>query len=343
MIECGFVLPTAQGADAPRSPLEPASPPVRPAFPEPVRPADPGAVRDARRRRTRRLVVAGGIGVGVRSAVIAAEFAAYFLCGADVLLVDAAASLADVAASLAILAAVKVAEKPPDEDHPFGHGRFEPLAGLQLGVLIVLLGAALGGRAAWAAATTPAAAVLPLWAAAVPLLAAVFLEATGRAVAAVGRREHSTALVAEAAHYRVDAATSLVAAAGLAAAAFAPEWGGLLDRAGAVVLAALMVGLGAAAARENLHQLVDRAPDDDRFDLVQAAAAAVAGVLAVEKIRIQHAGPDAHVDIDVEVDPAETVCEAHRTAQHVRAAVQAAWPSVREVVVHVEPYYPGDH
>ena len=300
-------------------------------------------MRAARRRRTRRLVAAGGVGVGVRAVVIATELAAYFVCGADVLLVDAAASLADVAASLAILAAVKFAEKPPDDDHPFGHGRFEPLAGLQLGVLIALLGAALGGRAAWAAATAPPAMALPAWAAAVPLLAAVLLEATGRAVAAVGRREHSTALISEAAHYRVDAATSLVAAFGLAAAALAPGWGGLIDRAGAVTLASLMVALGAAAARENLHQLVDRAPDDDRFDLVQAAAAAVSGVRAVEKIRIQHAGPDAHVDIDVEVDPHETVCEAHRTAQHVRAAVQAAWPSVREVVVHVEPYYPGDH
>ena len=110
-----------------------------------------------------------------------------------------------------------------------------------------------------------------------------------------------------------------------------------------MLLASLMVALGLAAVWENLHQLVDRVPDDGRFDLVTTAAAAVPGVLAVEKVRIQHAGPDAHVDIDVEVNPAETVCEAHRTAQHVRAAVQTAWPSVREVVVHVEPYYPGDH
>ena len=316
---------------------------VRAAYPGPVRPEDPAAVAAARRRRTRRLVVAGAVGVGVRLVVIAAEFAAYAACGAGVLLVDAVASLADVAASLAILAAVKVAERPPDEDHPFGHGRFEPLAGLQLGVLIVLLGAVLGARELWAAATAGPGPALPPWAAGVPLAAAALLELTGRAVRAVGRRETSSALVAEAAHYRIDAATSLVAAAGLAAAALAPAWGGLIDRGGACVLAALMVGLGAAAAWENLHQLVDRAPPDDHFDTVTAAARGVAGVLAVEKVRIQHAGPDAHVDIDVEVDPAETVCEAHRTAQHVRAAVQAAWPSVREVVVHVEPYYPGDH
>ena len=325
------------------SPADPPTPPVRPEFPDPVPPEDPAAVQAARRRRTGRLIFAGAVGVGVRLVVIVAEFAAYFSCGADVLLVDAVASLADVAASLAILAAVKYAEKPPDEDHPFGHGRFEPLAGLQLGVLIVLLGGVLGGRAAWEAVRERPAADLPLWAAAVPALAAILLEATGRVVKVVGRREHSSALVAEAHHYRIDALTSLVAAAGLAAAAAAPAWGGLIDRGGAALLASLMIALGLAAVWENLHQLVDRVPDDGRFELVRAAAAAVPGVLEVEKVRIQHAGPDAHVDIDVEVDPAETVCEAHRTAQHVRAAVQTAWPSVREVVVHVEPYYPGDH
>ena len=321
----------------------PENRPVRPAFPDPVRPEDPAAVRAARRLRTRRLIFAGAVGVGVRLVVIAAEFAAYGLCGADVLLVDAVASLADVAASLALLAAVKYAERPPDEDHPFGHGRFEPLAGLQLGVLIVLLGAALGGRAAWDAVRREAALNLPLWAAAIPLAAAALLELTGRTVKGVGRREHSSALVAEAYHYRIDAGTSLVAALGLAAASAAPAWGGLIDRGGAAALASLMIALGLAAVWENLHQLVDRVPDDGRFELVRAAAAAVPGVLEVEKVRIQHAGPDAHVDIDVEVNPEETVCEAHRTAQHVRAAVQTAWPSVREVVVHIEPYYEGDH
>ncbi|NNJ26904.1 Ferrous-iron efflux pump FieF [Planctomycetes bacterium LzC2] len=327
----------------PSTPATPVPRPVRSEFPEPVRPDDPAAVRAARRNRTRRLIFAGAVGVGVRLVVIVAEFAAYVACGAEVLLVDAVASLADVAASLALLAAVKYAERPPDDDHPFGHGRFEPLAGLQLGVLIVLLGAALGGRAAWDAVSEDVALILPLWAAAVPLAAAVLLEITGRVVKSVGRREHSSALVAEAYHYRIDAFTSLVAAIGLAAASTAPEWGGLIDRAGAAALASLMIALGLAAVWENLHQLVDRVPDDERFELVRDAAASVEGVLEVEKVRIQHAGPDAHVDIDVEVNPEETVCEAHRTAQHVRAAVQMAWPSVREVVVHVEPYYEGDH
>ena len=104
-----------------------------------------------------------------------------------------------------------------------------------------------------------------------------------------------------------------------------------------------MVVLGAAAARENFHQLLDRTPDEAHFEQVKSAALRVGGVLGVEKVRIQHAGPDAHVDIDIEVDPEMNVAAAHVITQHVRAEIQRDWPSVREVVVHVEPYYPGDH
>ena len=108
-------------------------------------------------------------------------------------------------------------------------------------------------------------------------------------------------------------------------------------------MVAVVIWLGMSAAFENLHQLMDRVPEGESFERVRSAAAGVEGVLEVEKIRIQHAGPDAHVDIDIEVDPAIRVDEAHRIAQHVRAKIQSAWPSVREVVVHVEPFYAGDH
>ena len=310
-------------------------------YPAPVPPCDSVDVR--RRTRLRRLLVAGGVGVAVRLLIVGAELAAWAAVDSGTLLVDAVASLADVVASLSLLAAVRYAARPPDDDHPFGHGKFEPLAGLQLGVLIVLLGGWLAARQLASAGTSPAAGVLPPWACVVPLLAAALLEATARAVRRVGRREHSTALLTEAAHYRVDAATSVVAGVGLLLAAATPAFGALVDHLGAAVLAVLMVGLGLRATWENLHQLVDRVPDPAAFDRVSRAAASVPGVRAVEKVRIQHAGPDAHVDIDVEVDPAETVAAAHRIAQHVRAAVQTDWPSVREVVVHVEPFYAGDH
>ena len=277
----------------------------------------------------------------MRGAVVLIELIGYVRLGSAALLIDAIASLVDVASSIALLAAIQLAVRPPDDDHPFGHGRYEPLAGLQIGLLIagaggLLLGQLLFGSAREVFLPRPGAYLIPL-------AATVALFATSVAMRAIARRHRSSALAAEGHHYLADAATSLVATIALAAGEFAPEHAVRIDLAAAVALAVTMLVVGVLASRDNLHQLMDRVPDGGYFDRVRRAAASVDGVREVEKIRIQAAGPDAHVDIDIEVDPQMTVEDSHRLTQFVRAAVQDEWAMVREVVVHVEPYYEGDH
>jgi len=304
----------------------------------------PGAeVEQARQARLLELQRTALAGIGLRVAVILSEGFAAWWWGYAALFADVVASALDVLSSLAIIVAIRVAARPPDEEHPFGHGRYEPLAGLQLGVLIAVAGAGLTGRFLFGLAQSEPAGVVSGWAWLAPASAAIAMAAAARMVQRIGSRERSSALTAEAQHYWVDAATSLVAAAGLAAAAAVPSLGRHLDLASAAVLAAIMVGLGLQAIRENLHQLLDRAPQDELIARVQTSALRVQGVLGVEKVRIQQAGPDAHVDIDIEVAPEMSVAAAHVITQHVRAAIQADWPFVLEVVVHVEPFYAGDH
>ncbi len=310
-------------------------------FPQPVE--LPETVDRARANRTSRLVRVSTTGVIVRLTVIAMELAGFAVFGYSVLLVDAIASIADIVASLAIIMAIKLAERPPDEDHPFGHGRYEPLAGMQLGMLICLLGGGLMVQQFLAAITRAEPGEVSMWVAVIPLAAAAVFELTCRMIVRIGRRENSTALVAEAYHYRIDGITSLLAAAGLFCASLFPAFSGYIDHLSAMLLAGIMLALGAVAVWENVHQLLDRAPDSKWFDRVKGSAEKVPGVLGVEKVRLQCPGPDAHVDIDIEVDPEQTVDEAHRITQHVRVQIQTDWPAVREVVVHVEPYYDGDH
>ncbi|QDT63647.1 cation diffusion facilitator family transporter [Calycomorphotria hydatis] len=310
-------------------------------FPQPVHPVDD--VVAVRNRRTWRLIGVSIVGILIRAMVIVVELLAVVFLGSSTLLADALASSTDILATLVIIGAIKLAERPPDDDHPFGHGRYEPLAGWQLGVLMVALGS---GFFIWqfiSVAQHGGAKSFDFWAVLIPLVAAGFLEATYQLVYWYGRREHSSALIAEAYHYRIDAVTSLLAALSLTLAVMLPQFGDVIDHLGAMLLGAIMVGLGVLACRENLDQLMDRVPDDTHFDSVRDAAMRVEGVLEVEKVRIQHAGPDAHVDIDIEVDPELTVEAAHRISQFVRAEIQSNWPKVREVVVHIEPYYPGDH
>jgi len=310
-------------------------------FPAPVRPSP--ETLEKRRHRLGELTRITLVGVGVRALVIVAEFVAATLSGSAALRADAIASLFDVVSSMVLLAAIHFAARPPDDDHPFGHGRAEPLAGFQLGILLAITGMWLAFENVNAVVQHTAAVEGLPWLWSIPALSSLVLGIVAWRIHVVGKRARSTALAAEASHYLIDMGTTLIVTVILIAAAILPSWAAILDRIGGFLLAILMIGVGGQAARENLHQLLDRIPHDQDFSRVRTSALAVAGVVDVEKVRIQTAGPDVHVDIDIEVDPEISVAEAHVITQHVRARIQSDWAFVREVVVHVEPYYEGDH
>lgn len=295
-----------------------------------------------RARRTRDLLRATAFAAGLRGVIIIAELAGYWFWQADVLLVDAVSSLADLFASTALMGFIWLAARPPDVRHPLGHGRFEPLAGMQLGLLIALLGLGLGVRQVWqmSAGWPRAESALPAGAFALPLMAVVLLEAARYRLVRLARREQSTALLAEAAHYRADALTSFIATLTLLLAGLLPEQVWMVDAIGALLLSGVMVLLGLLAMRENARQLLDEAAPAERMVEIRSAAMAVSGVLGTEKLAVQTSGPDAHVDIDVEVCGDLSVQDGHAIAQQVRLEIQRTWPAVRDVIVHIEPHRP---
>jgi cation diffusion facilitator family transporter len=312
-----------------------------PAFPKPIPQAQ--SVDAARQQRLRDLTQVTLLGIGIRMCVIWAELIGVAWFHSASLFVDAVASVFDVAASLVLILAMRFAARPPDSMHPFGRGRAEPLAGFQLGLLLLLTGVWLGWQNLLPLGTAAPANPLSPWAWTIPAGATLLLAGARRGILAVGIRTRSSAMQAEAMHFRSDALTSLLTAVTLIIAALVPDWSSTADHLGGFLLALTMVALGQLAMRDNLHQLLDRAPETENFERVRRSALKVPGVMDVEKLRIQHAGPDAHVNIDIEVQPEISVDESHRIAQQVRARIQTEWPFVREVVVHVEPYYAGDH
>lgn len=310
-------------------------------FPPPVEPTD--QVFTARRDRSRQVIRASWIGVAVRCFIILIEIIGVWAYGSSVLLLDALGTAVDVVTSIVLIICIRLAARPPDSDHPFGHGRYEPLAGLQLGAFLVVLGFVMAYEQGVALFFGQADRVIGGEAWMIPLAAAVLLELAARRLRRTAKKEGSPALVAEAAHFRIDALNSVFASVVLLIALFIPEYSGRIDLVGAFLIAVSMVYIGFKAASSNFHQLMDRTPDSAYFERVKLAACGVDGVLDTEKIRIQQYGPDAHVDIDVEVDPHLSVETAHTISQKVRAAIREAWPQVQDVTVHIEPYYPGDH
>jgi cation diffusion facilitator family transporter len=309
-------------------------------FPDPI--AIPKQVIDERKERLQQLVSSCLWGVALRGGIITAELIGVFLFNSASLLMDALTSLVDVFSSLLLVVCIRLAARPPDTNHPFGHGRFEPLIGLQLGSFMALVG---GGMLVQQGLqlSSQAEHVINSWAWVIPFCAMILLELCYRFVMRVAKKQQSPALAADAVHYRIDGLTSLCATLALLVAAYFPAISHLIDHIGAICISIMMIGIGLNAAWENTKQLVDAKPSPEFFRKVKNAAKHVKGVLGTEKINIQTYGPDAHVNIDVEVAPYLTVKIAHQISQQVRVEIQKAWPAVRDVTVHIEPFYPNDH
>ncbi|WP_075883838.1 cation diffusion facilitator family transporter [Candidatus Protochlamydia sp. W-9] len=310
-------------------------------FPKPVfLPAD---VYLKRAQRSQLILRSAKLGIKIRLAIIVFELFGVALINSSTLFLDAISGLMDVLSTIFLIICIKLARKPPDEDHPFGHGRYEPLGGLLIGLILIFIGAIMLFQQVNGFIQEAPQPFLHPWAWIFPATAMILLEICYQLIFRTAKKENSPALAADAVHYRIDGLTSLLATLTLIAAALVPEWSGIVDHIGAILIALFMIGLGVFAARENFNQLTDKVPNQEFFKTVEKAAHEVEGVQATEKIRIQLYGPDAHVDIDVEVEPKLTVDFAHQISQQVRAAIQKAWPAVRDVTVHIEPYYPGDH
>jgi cation diffusion facilitator family transporter len=303
----------------------------------------PDSISENRLERRRQMMITARRGVILRSLIIIAELLGFVFLDSSALLLDALSSFFDIASSLFLIFFIRIADKPPDRHHPFGHGRFEPIAGLQLGTLLTVLGGVMFVQQLFAISSAPQGKIIQPFTWLIPLGAVILLEVSYQNLKLTAKRQHSPALLADAVHYRIDGINCLFAMVALLFAAYYPKYSTLCDHLGAIVIALLMVGIGIYAAKNNVNQLLDRVPPQQYFDKVKTAALRIGGVLATEKIRIQLYGPDAQISIDIEVSPELSVEQAHELTQQVRAEIQKEWPAVRDVIVHVEPYYAGDH
>lgn len=310
-------------------------------FPKEV-PLEP-QVEERRNKRSKEVRKTSLRTIFLRSFLIILEMSGFILFGSNALLYDALASSLDLISSITLLFCLKLAHTPPDRDHPFGHGRIEPLAGLQLSLLILGVGLFMVGKQGIAFFTETETLPINPSACFFALSAVILMEICYRMMKRQADKHQSPALEAEARHFRLDALNSLLAFTALFLGFIFPSFSQLLDHFGALLIGFITVYLGIESARQNIDQIMDKKPDESFFKRIRKAAKTVPGVLETEKIGIQRYGPDAHVNIDIEVDPKLPVDQAHEITQHVRRSIQREWPDVKDVTVHIEPYYPGDH
>ena len=250
------------------------------------------------------------------------------------LVADAVESMADIFGSLIVWRGVKIAAQPPDDEHPYGHGKAEAVAALIVGLM--LIGAAIGiAIEAVREILTPHHAPAPftLWV----LAGVVFVkELMFRRTLATGQDLDSRAVVVDAWHHRSDAITSIAAAVGIGVALVGGEGYEMADDWAALLAAGVIVYNAARLISPTVHELMDAEPTE-LIDEVRRTAEQVAGLRNVEKVFARKSGIRYWVDMHIGVDPEMTVHRAHDIAHEVKDHVRKKLPQVYEVLIHIEP------
>lgn len=280
------------------------------------------------------------IGLGVNSLLAMTKMAAGVFGHSHALVADAVESLADIVSSLIVWRGLVVAATPADADHPYGHGKAEPLAAATVALLLLL-------AAAWIVAQAVREVVQPHLAPepytlAVLVAVVVIKEALFRFVLREAGEVRSAAVRSDAWHHRSDAITSAAAFVGIGVALVGGPGYEAADDVAAIFAAGIIAWNGWRLLRPALDELMDAAPGPSTVEEVRAAAQQIAGVAAVEKCVVRKMGYHLYVDMHVEVDPQMPVERAHEISHQVKDRVLAEVSAVRDVLVHIEPQRRAD-
>ena len=252
------------------------------------------------------------------------------------LISDAVNSLGDVCMSLVVLFALRVAQLPPDDEHPYGHSRAEAIAGSNVSLLVMVSALLVGWEAVQRINLQHD--VPPVWTLWIAGANVLIKEALYRYNRGIANRTKSSVIFASAWDHRSDAFCSLAVLVGLGIVRWCgPNWIGADEVAALVVVFAIMWS-GAQLFRSASSELMDVQADDELVRQIRQAAKTVPEVKAVEKLWVRKSGLEYFADIHIQVDQNHTVLEGHSIGHRVKDRLLDGFPALHDVLVHLEPY-----
>jgi cation diffusion facilitator family transporter len=285
--------------------------------------------------RLQRSLRATFLGLAANAALTVAKFLAGIFGHSQALIADAVESLADIFSSIIVWRGLVVAETPPDDDHPYGHGKAEPIAAAVVSAMLLLAAGMIAFhslRGILEPRVAPSA-----WTLIILVVVIAVKETLFRFVLHESETVSSSAVETDAWHHRSDAITSAAAFLGISISLVGGKGYASADNWAALAAACVIAWNGWRLLRPAFNELMDRSPDRELIRKIRAVAGTIPGVGAVEKCFVRKMGWQFFVDMHVEVDPQMTVDNSHRISHEVKDKVRAEIPSVRDVLVHIEP------
>lgn len=273
-------------------------------------------------------------GVFVNLVLSLAKLAGGFFGHSQALIADGLHSLSDLASDAMVFIAARHASEDADEEHPYGHARFETIATVALAVLLIIVGLGIAYDAI-VSLVSDEEIVKPqpftLWIAALSILSN---EGLYHYTKHVGNNIRSNLLLANAWHHRSDAISSIVVLIGIAGTQLDLS---RLDAYAAIVVAIMIARIGFKLAYESVQELVDASLEPELVDRIRHKILSHEGVRHLHMLRTRRLGHHAHVDVHILVAPKLSVSEGHHISETVEKMLIDSFDTINDVTVHIDP------
>lgn len=265
-----------------------------------------------------------------------------FIGNSRALIADAVHSASDVVSSFAVLVGVRAAGKPPDDDHPYGHGKYESVAALIVAIFLIVIGLEIlmnSVQLVFQDAPPEFPKVIALY---IIIISILMKEGMYHYKIRLGRKIKSDALIADAWHHRSDSISSIVALFGVGIAIvggyFNIPYLHYFDVVAGAIIAGIIIFVGYKLARDAVVMSAELVLDKEESMKFHETVEAIDGVLQIDSLFARTHGAYLVIDMKIGVRKDLTVEEGHDIAERVRSVLIAEYEEVNEVFVHVNPY-----
>ena len=290
-----------------------------------------------RERKIYRVTFMGGL---VNVVLLVFKFVAGILGGSAAMIADAVHSLSDFASDIVVLVLVKLGSKPQDEDYDYGHGKFETLASVIIGLALLLVGVMLAYSGvvkiyhAFRGEVLPQPGVIAFVAA---LVSIALKEWAFQFTVRVGRQVNSEAVVANAWHHRSDALSSIGTAVGIGGAILLGSQFSVLDPIAAVVVSFFIVKTAYGLISNALGELLEKSLSPDMEEEIKHIAESEESVSEVHHLQTRRIGNGIAIEMHVSIPGETTLYTAHQHATSIERKLKARFGEQTHIGLHVEP------
>jgi len=260
------------------------------------------------------------------------------------MIADAMHSFSDIATDIVVLWGFKVAGKPADMDHTFGHGRVETFVTFVVGasLIIVAIWIAWTGISTILEMTSGVYLYQIRWIAFIAAIVSIIVkEGMYRYTVKIGKQINSQAIMANAWHHRSDALTSIATLIGIGGALILGSHWRILDPIAALVVCFFIVRVAIRIARGSIRDLIDTAVSKETVDKIKTIIKSVPGVIGVHDIKTRSIGHNIALDVHITVNPKLTVAQGHDIATKIEDELKIKLDNVGFISVHIEPHEEG--